>query len=231
MKYPQPYIAVRFMTFSGFRSRWRAFVGMGLNLRHKISGKGLIFGKMLGSGAGEGFSVWPDWGTYAWFTVFDTEENALSFFASDNIFNDLVACSSSVFGWDAIPLKCHGTWNGINPFGELSEIEHSGQLAVLTRASIKKSQALRFWWNVPAASRNISNHPGLIFSKGVGEYPLLEQATLSLWNSTEELNEFAYKSRQHAPVVKKTRKFNWYSEELFLRMMVIKKYGKMIDKE
>ena len=60
MKYSQRYIAVRFMTFSGFRSRWRAFVGMGLNLRHKISGEGLVFGKMLGSGAGEGFSVWPD---------------------------------------------------------------------------------------------------------------------------------------------------------------------------
>jgi hypothetical protein len=65
----------------------------------------------------------------------------------------------------------------------------------------------------------------------VGEIPLFEQATLSLWNSQKELNDFAYKSRQHAPVVKKTRDYNWYSEELFLRMRIIDKFGENLSKK
>ena len=60
MKDHNIHIAVRFMTFKGFKARWRAFVGMGSTIRNKLTGKGLIFGKMLGSGAGKGFSMVPD---------------------------------------------------------------------------------------------------------------------------------------------------------------------------
>ncbi|CAI8304906.1 MAG: Spheroidene monooxygenase [Owenweeksia sp. TMED14] len=225
MKDSQPYIAVRFLTFSGFSARWKAFISMGSNLLNKFSAKGLVFGKMLGSGAGSGFSIYPDWGTYAWFTVFDSKSDAEYFFKSDETYQNLLKFSFSSYGWDALPIKSHGTWNGVNLFSKIPEIDHIGRVAVLTRASIKKSQAFRFWWNVPSASRNIKKQPGMLFSKGVGEFPLIEQATLSLWNSEKELNDFAYKSREHSPMVQKTKKYNWYSEELFLRMSIIRTYG------
>lgn len=223
------HIAVRFMTFSGFRAKWRAFGGMGISLRHGLEAPGLCFGKMLGSGAGNGFSVWPDWGTYAWFTVWERPEDAEAFFQTDPMVLDLRGYATSEWGFTARPLRGHGSWNGKQPFVfEGSQTPAQGaRLAVLTRASIKRSQAWRFWWNVPAASRNVERHPGLRYAKGVGEYPLIEQATLSLWNSAAELDAFAYQSQQHRPMVQKTRKHGWYSEEMFVRMEVLDVHGEL----
>lgn len=216
------------MTFTGFRARWRAFGAMGISLRQGIEAPGLCFGKMLGSGAGQGFSIWPDWGTYAWFTVWESKEQSDDFWNSNVIFIDLRGYANGVYGWDARPRKGHGTWNGQEPFAfPETNSEWKGPLAVLTRASIRRRQALRFWWNVPSASRRIAEQPGVRYAKGVGEYPLIEQATLSVWESAEHLDEFAYRSRQHAPMVKKTRKYDWYSEEMFVRMEILNFIGSL----
>ena len=222
------HISVRFMTFSGWRARWRAFGAMGISLRQGMAAPGLCFGKMLGSGAGQGFSIWPDWGTYAWFTVWENPESAEAFWSNDPMFQDLLGYATSVYGWEARPLRGHGTWNGQQPFAfHEAGVRTAGSVAVLTRASIARKQALRFWWNVPRASRGVQDQPGLRYAKGVGEYPLVEQATMSVWNSADELDAFAYRSRQHAPMVQKTRKHQWYSEEMFIRMEVLNVIGEL----
>jgi len=222
------HISVRFMTFSGWRARWRAFGAMGISLRQGVAAPGLCFGKMLGSGAGQGFSIWPDWGTYAWFTVWENPESAEAFWSNDPMFQDLLGYATSLYGWEARPLRGHGTWNGQQPFAfPEAGVRTAGSVAVLTRASIARKQALRFWWNVPRASRGVQDQPGLRYAKGVGEYPLVEQATMSVWNSADELDAFAYRSRQHAPMVQKTRKHQWYSEEMFIRMEVLNVIGEL----
>jgi hypothetical protein len=222
------HISVRFMTFSVWRARWRAFGAMGISLRQGVAAPGLCFGKMLGSGAGQGFSIWPDWGTYAWFTVWENPESAEAFWSNDPMFQDLLGYATSVYGWEARPLRGHGTWNGQQPFAfPEAGVRTAGSVAVLTRASIARKQALRFWWNVPRASRGVQDQPGLRYAKGVGEYPLVEQATMSVWNSADELDAFAYRSRQHAPMVQKTRKHQWYSEEMFIRMEVLNVIGEL----
>jgi len=216
------------MTFSGWRARWRAFGAMGISLRQGMAAPGMCFGKMLGSGAGHGFSIWPDWGTYAWFTVWENPESAEAFWSNDPMFQDLLGYATSVYGWEARPLRGHGTWNGQQPFAfPEAGVRTAGSVAVLTRASIARKQALRFWWNVPRASRGVQDQPGLRYAKGVGEYPLVEQATMSVWNSADELDAFAYRSRQHAPMVQKTRKHQWYSEEMFIRMEVLNVIGEL----
>ena len=222
------HISVRFMTFSGWRARWRAFGAMGISLRQGVAAPGMCFGKMLGSGAGQGFSIWPDWGTYAWFTVWENPESAEAFWSNDLMFQDLLGYATSVYGWEARPLRGHGTWNGQQPFAfPEAGVRTAGSVAVLTRASIARKQALRFWWNVPRASRGVQDQPGLRYAKGVGEYPLVEQATMSVWNYADELDAFAYRSRQHAPMVQKTRKHQWYSEEMFIRMEVLNVIGEL----
>ena len=71
------------------------------------------------------------------------------------------------------PLRGHGTWNGQQPFvfPEAGR-RAAGAVAVLTRASIARKQALRFWWNVPGASRGVQDQPGLRYAKGVGRVSL-----------------------------------------------------------
>jgi hypothetical protein len=160
--------------------------------------------------------------------VWENPESAEAFWSNDPMFQDLLGYATSVYGWEARPLRGHGTWNGQQPFAfPEAGVRTAGSVAVLTRASIARKQALRFWWNVPRASRGVQDQPGLRYAKGVGEYPLVEQATMSVWNSADELDAFAYRSRQHAPMVQKTRKHQWYSEEMFIRMEVLNVIGEL----
>jgi hypothetical protein len=90
-------------------------------------------------------------------------------------------------------------------------------VAVLTRASIRPSKAIEFWKNVPPVQSQMKKANGLLFSVGVGEMPVLRQATFSVWESEAAMKEFAYSMQEHKEVIRQTRNRNWYSEEMFTR--------------
>ena len=52
-----------------------------------------------------------------------------------------------------------------------------------------------------------------------------QQATLSIWNSVEDVKKFAYKNRTHSNIIKKTRDQKWYSEDLFARFHILSDTG------
>ena len=66
---------------------------------------------------------------------------------------------------------------------------------------------------------------GRIFSIGIGELPIIQQATFSLWQDAKKMMDYAYKSQFHSEVVQKTRALGWYSEELFARFSPYKESG------
>ena len=213
-------ISIRFLNFEGFSNKRFAFAQMGISLVNPWKHAGLLFSKHLGVGAGNGFSVWPDFSMYVFLGVFESQKASDDFFETNARWSALKNQSSEMNGWDTVAIKGHGTWNGNNPF-EMGADPGNGPVLVLTRASIVWYKSLLFWFNVSHASKYLSSKSGLLFAKGVGEFPLLEQATLSLWESEEILNQFAYKSKEHAPMIKKTRALKWYSEEMFIRMRVL----------
>jgi hypothetical protein len=223
---PGKFITIRFLKYKGFKAKRYAFSEMGRSLFLSWSAPGLVFAKHLGTGAGNGFSIFPDFSLYAWLGVWDTPESAIQFFETDARWLSMIRLSDEISGWDGEPLKGKGTWNQLSPFDfSEADADWTGSIAVITRASIRWSKALLFWWNVPSASKHLEGKEGLIYAKGVGELPLLEQATFSLWDSARRLDQFAYQSKEHAPMIKKTRKFDWYKEEMFVRMKVVKQYS------
>lgn len=215
------HISIRFLQFKGFQNKRLAFAAMGQSLNAPWQSDGLVFAKHMGVGKGNGFSIWPDFSMYAFVAIFESESKASSFFASNQRWNNLASAASDIKVYEGFAIKGHGTWNGKQPF-DWQELpaDFSGKVAVITRASIRWSQAWRFWLNVPSASRHIDQQEGLLFAKGVGELPLVEQATISIWDSIKSLEQYAYKTRQHAQMIKKTRKFNWYKEEMFIRIAI-----------
>jgi hypothetical protein len=66
----------------------------------------------------------------------------------------------------------------------------------------------------------------LVLSIGVGEWPLIQQATISIWKTQKEMLDYAYKNPKHREVVMLTRKLNWYKEEMFARFVPYKFEGK-----
>lgn len=195
---------------------------MGKRLLTPKIAEGLTLAKMLGTGGGNGFSILPNWGTYAWLCVWDTEGDADRFFSQNPLFQSFIQKSGAHTTVYLRPTMAHGRWNNAEPFQVQSGFDPSVPVAVLTRARIKNSLAHRFWQYVPQVSRSIEPAEGRIFSVGVGELPLIEQATFSLWQTGKQMMDYAYKSRYHAEVVKKTRELGWYSEELFARFSILK---------
>ena len=187
---------------------------------------GLVMGFMMGSGAGEGFSIIPDWSTYALLCQWESMDKMLSFFENHAVNHRLLQVSDESWTVAMAFTKGHGTWYGNEPFEPQVTYNPGSKIAIITRATIRPSKALDFYRNVPRVSRSVSHANGRLFSKGIGEWPLLQQATFSVWQNEEAVNEFAYAQRtQHAAIVKKTHDAKWYKEELFARFHILASWG------
>ena len=199
-----------------------AFQQMGLMPRRLKRIPGLKFFKLLGAGHGKGFSIRPDFSRYGLIAVWENENFAKDFYASSEVMNSYRLKAGEVWNCTLVHTKSHGKWDGANPFGEntVGSSIDSGIIAVLTRASIRKLKLLQFWKHVPDTSAAIANAPGLLASIGVGEWPIVRQATVSFWQSSAAMEKFAYHNQVHKNVITKTRNENWYKEELFARFQV-----------
>ena len=207
---------ISFFKYSGARNKWNALGRMGRPPLLEASIEGLTFWKSLGSGSGNGFSIWPDFSMFALLTVFDTETQAKSYINSQLIHPYLEEATG--FGHVLMhTIKAHGQWSEQEPFEPVVKFDPSRPIAVITRATIKPKLAHKFWRHVPSVSKSMDAYEDLLFTKGIGEYPLLMQATFSLWKDGNAMMDYAYKNEKHAAMVKKTRELGWYSEELFSR--------------
>lgn len=187
--------------------------------------EGMEFYKLMGSGKDFGLNM-PDWSVYALLQVWENRESADRFFKNSSLIKKYQERTSEVCTIYMKTLKAHGKWANQEPF-RTSEIKNSKELpiAVITRATIRTRRLIDFWKYVPTSQKHIFTAPGLIFTKGVGEMPIKQMATFSIWENAEAVNNFAYKSREHAKAIKLTRKLDWYSEELFARFQPIEVEG------
>ncbi len=176
---------------------------------------------MMGSGAGNGFSIVPDLTTFCLLQHWQDDASKKQFFNDHEYWNTYRARAKHHLDLDLLPLKVRGSWDQRNPFPTHKPIHPEGKIAVLTRATIKKRFIPKFWSQVPMVSRPVRHAKGHIFSKGVGELPLFLQATVSVWESKEDMYNYAYRNRQHLEMIKKTRELGWYKEELFAEFLVL----------
>lgn len=125
--------------------------------------------------------------------------------------------------------KAHGSWGGSNPFRASTKFDPKKRIVVITRATIKPSLAALFWRDVPNVSKSMDEINGCIYAKGVGEWPVFMQATVSVWENCEAMKQYAYgRKGQHIKMVQKTRETGWYKEELFSRFHIHDAVGNLI---
>lgn len=190
------------------------------------------FWKLVGCGKNGSFDLNPDWQQWGLLAVWDTEEDFTEFQNSSFIGKWWKSLTREQWSILCEPLSSHGKWSGKEPFKYCkSEINHSGPVAVLTRARIRPGKAGEFWSNVESVASHLRSAPGYISSVGIGEAPFLLQATFSLWENPDQMKAFAYSSREHSEVIRKTRERNWYSEELFARFKPLKSTGTLHGKD
>lgn len=212
-------VTLTFFRFEGFKNRWWAFTQMGISpwrLRHIA---GMQVGKMLGSGSGNGFQIAPNFGVYGFLGIWDHPDAAQAFFATHPFFKQTAQKATEHWTIFLRTFTAHGKWDGIEPFQITETYREGDPIAVLTRATIRTRHLPYFWRFVPPVSHSIEQREGLLFSIGIGELPIVQQATFSLWENAQSMKAYAYQSRYHSEVVKKTREMGWYKEELFARFV------------
>ena len=217
--------------FSFKTNKFWAFQQMGVAPLRLKNIEGLKFYKFLGTGGGQGFSLRPDFSTYAFLGVWEDLSFYQNCLQKHPIFKTYQEKAMSQRDLILNAVKSHGKWSGQNPFKTKPGLEAKGnqKAVVITRATLHWNRLFSFWKVVPAASKAIETAQGVQYYKGIGEWPFIQQATISIWDDFEAVNTFAYKDRAHADIVKKTKQMNWYKEDLFSRFHLISDTTKSLD--
>jgi hypothetical protein len=209
--------------YSGGARAW-AFAQMGLARPRVAREPGVRFWKLLGSGRGAGFGMRPNWSRYALLAAWDGADAAGAFLGGA-LMREFRVRADEVWTVRLAPVAARGAWSGANPFLPLAPKPAAGPVAVLTRATIRWRRLAAFWGAVPEASGALESAAGLVASIGVGEAPLVRQATFSLWRDEAGMQAFAYGSGAHREVMRRTREEGWYAEELFARFAPVASEG------
>ena len=210
-------------------ARFRAFANMGRVLMQPLREKGLQFSKLMGSGLD--FGLIPDLSTYVFLGVWDDDATARAF-PQTAVYRHLSDGAQQTGTLYLRSQRAHGLWDGQNPFSESvsrSVGESVSQpVAVLTRATICFRALPDFWRHVPQARQWLTAHADdLLFGIGVGEVPVVQQCTISVWRNAAAVDQYAYRQSGHKEVVRLTRQRKWYAEELFARFSVLRAEGEL----
>lgn len=204
-----------------------ALAHLGLDRRPLTHTPGLRFWRLLGVGKGRAFDPHADLQRYAMFTVWDSFAALKQFEANSPVMRRIQQHADEMWTVHMHPVRWHGKWGGHDPLAGMPPAPppEPGPWIILTRATIHPIKIRAFLNAVPAVSEHLLQQPHLLNSVGVGEAPLLYQATLSVWRSLPSVTSFAYGSAPHFEVVRRTRSEQWYREELFARFRPVTSMG------
>lgn len=227
-------IIVRYPKWFG----WAGFLSMALFRLPLWLQKDISFWKLMGCGRNGTFDKTPDWRQWALLTVCSeqwvvrSEPLSTTHYPLPTFLNswwNFFRCEKWML--NLTPIEGHGLWDGKTVFGTLAkQTDYDGPIAVLTRATIRLNKLSSFWKHVDPVATQMAEAPGFICSVGIGEVPWIKQATFSIWESKESMKNFAYRFKDHAEVVRKTRQEKWYSEEMFVRFKINASTGTLSGK-
>ncbi|TCO22427.1 spheroidene monooxygenase [Pedobacter psychrotolerans] len=203
-----------------------AFLGMAILRLPLWLNRNCKFWKLMGSGKDAQVDLPPDFKHWAIITTWDNEEDCDEFYASSFPIKWFRFFGYEEFTILLKALSSHGLWSGKEPFKSIENTKlDQGKIAVITRAKIHFSKLKEFKSNIKRAADQMRISEGFILSAGVGENPFLDQATFSIWENAAYMKNYAYKSFDHADIIKLTRERQWYSEDLFARFEILKMEG------
>lgn len=191
---------------------------MGLARRPLARVPDIGFWKLCGSGMGEGFTptIFPN--VIAILAVWPDENTARVRTAEADIYKCYAARATESWTVYLTPETARGHWSGQTPF-DTNGARPKGPLAALTRATVGPKTLRRFWSRVPRISDIIGKDPNVIFKIGIGEVPLMQQVTFSIWPSEKAMANFA-RTGAHGDAIRAVRDEGWFREELYARFTI-----------
>jgi quinol monooxygenase YgiN len=186
---------------------------------------GLRFAKALGSGRQGGFGLQPSLSRQGLFAVFGNEAAADDFLQSSATVAAYRAHAAELCMLKLRAVSCRGRWSGRTIGVRAAPVEAGAPVASLTRASIRPHKAHRFWAHSPPAEIALQRAEGCLLAVGLGEAPLLRQATFSLWRDQAALEAYA-RGGAHGQAIRGALQEGWFSESMFVRFVPLHVSGR-----
>jgi spheroidene monooxygenase len=217
------------LTFHRFGPVWArlwAFAQMGASRFSLPKVPDIGAWKLCGSGANQGFIPIPNTAVAAILATWPDEATARARVAECRPFTRWRQMAEETFTVFLAPTSTRGKWAGVEPFTISAEPARGGPVAILTRATVKPGVAMQFWKRTPSLNRAIMDDPNVVFRIGIGEVPLVQQVTFSIWPDTDTMHAFAHaKGTLHAEAIRAVREGNWFREELYARFRILGSAG------
>ena len=198
--------------------------------------RGMQWRKVLGSGHQGGFGLRPGLNRLGLFCAFSSEALARDWLANDPEPERWRGRAREFLCLILEPTSSRGSWSGHAlaaqadtraPADPDSPSARAAQpIASLTRASIRPGKAARFWSLSPAAEASLASAPGCMLAVGLGEAPLLRQATFSLWRDQASMDAYA-RTGAHQQAIREAYSQGFFSESMFVRFRVIERSGEV----
>ena len=184
---------------------------------------GLRLAKALGSGHDGGFGLRPSASRQGLFAVFGSQADADAFLQTSPIPQAYAARSREFLSVKLRATSSRGAWGGAAMVATVPA-PTAGPVAALTRASIRPGRARDFWAHSPASESALQQAPGCLLAVGLGEAPILRQATFSLWESQAEMDAYA-RGGAHLQAIRAATGGGWFSESMFVRFVPLQMQG------
>jgi hypothetical protein len=217
-------VAVLLLTELAPGSLWWGWSRIVLGARPLQHVPGLRFAKALGSGQRGGFGLRPSLTRQGLFALFDGEAAADAFVAASPVVAGYRAHAGEMCIVKLRATSCRGSWGG-QSVGVSAEVPVDAPVASLTRASIRPHKALRFWSHSPPAEAALERTDGCLLAVGLGEAPLLRQATFSVWQNQAAMDAYA-RGGAHQDAIRAAMREQWFSESMFVRFVPLQIAGR-----
>lgn len=178
---------------------------------------GLVFTRVMGSGQDGGFVLRPGLDHHGLFLLFDGDAAADWFMQSSPVLAGYRAHARECCVIKLRATSCRGSWAG-RSIAPTRPAPGSGPVAALTRGSVRLSRLWPFWRHSPATQASVAAAPGCELAMGLGEAPLLRQATFSLWRNQAAMDAYA-RSGPHLQAIRATSQGGHLSESMFVRLV------------
>ncbi|NQW58713.1 MAG: spheroidene monooxygenase [Polynucleobacter sp.] len=184
---------------------------------------GLQFYKILGSGFQGGFDVRPSFHKQGLFCLFDSLANAQEFLNHSPLIKDYQKHAREFFTVTLQAYSSKGSWAG-NAISVCATEPANSPIAAITRASIHPLRAKAFWSKAPPAELELQNSPGCLLAAGLGEAPYFRQATFTIWESAQHMDQYA-RQGAHLEAIRSALQGQYFSESMFTRFKPMNPQG------
>jgi hypothetical protein len=177
---------------------------------------GLRFLKVMGSGQEGGFGLRPSPSHQGLVCAFERDADADRFLAESPQLRAYREQAADFLVVKVRATSSRGAWDGCEPFALTGRAQPGQPVAALTRASIRAAAVVRFWRHSPPSERSLARAAGCRLAVGLGEAPVLRQATFSIWDDQAAMDAYA-RQGAHLEAIRAAAAGGFFSESLFCR--------------